>query len=128
MRDAFAVPFFVSVGMLFDPAFVAREPMMVAAGRCASRGYPAAFGRSRAVGARGAGAESFAGSNRARQVRARYLCERETLEQAGATTTVFEEGEAGIDIARQVMRGRNVDEATIEKMLQALRRMWIMQE
>jgi CPA2 family monovalent cation:H+ antiporter-2 len=61
-------------------------------------------------------------------VRARYLRERETLERAGATTTVFEEGEAGIAIARQVMRDRNVDEATIEKMLQALRRMWVMED
>ena len=26
LRDAFAVLFFVSVGMLLDPAFVAREP------------------------------------------------------------------------------------------------------
>jgi CPA2 family monovalent cation:H+ antiporter-2 len=31
MRDAFAVLFFVSVGMLFDPAFVLREPLMLAA-------------------------------------------------------------------------------------------------
>lgn len=31
LRDAFAVLFFVSVGMLFDPAFVLREPLMVAA-------------------------------------------------------------------------------------------------
>ncbi len=30
MRDAFAVLFFVSVGMLFDPAFVVRDPLMVA--------------------------------------------------------------------------------------------------
>lgn len=30
LRDAFAVLFFVSVGMLFDPAFVLREPLMVA--------------------------------------------------------------------------------------------------
>ncbi|MGE3175404.1 MAG: cation:proton antiporter [Planctomycetota bacterium] len=31
MRDAFAVLFFVAVGMLFDPAFVAREPLLVVA-------------------------------------------------------------------------------------------------
>ncbi|HUF63617.1 MAG TPA: cation:proton antiporter [Verrucomicrobiales bacterium] len=31
MRDAFAVLFFVSVGMLFDPAFLIQQPMMVAA-------------------------------------------------------------------------------------------------
>jgi CPA2 family monovalent cation:H+ antiporter-2 len=31
LRDAFAVLFFVSVGMLFDPAFVVREPWLVLA-------------------------------------------------------------------------------------------------
>ncbi|HEV8536615.1 MAG TPA: cation:proton antiporter [Candidatus Limnocylindria bacterium] len=31
LRDAFAVLFFVSVGMLFDPTFVIREPLLVAA-------------------------------------------------------------------------------------------------
>jgi CPA2 family monovalent cation:H+ antiporter-2 len=31
MRDAFAVLFFVSVGMLFDPAYLAQEPGLVAA-------------------------------------------------------------------------------------------------
>ena len=31
MRDAFAVLFFVSVGMLFDPAFLVREPLLVLA-------------------------------------------------------------------------------------------------
>ena len=31
LRDAFAVLFFVSVGMLFDPSFVVREPLLVAA-------------------------------------------------------------------------------------------------
>lgn len=30
MRDAFAVMFFVSVGMLFDPAFLIKEPVMIA--------------------------------------------------------------------------------------------------
>jgi len=32
MRDAFAVLFFASVGMLFDPKFLIQEPLMVAAG------------------------------------------------------------------------------------------------
>ncbi len=32
MRDAFAVLFFVAVGMLFDPGFVVRHPELVAAG------------------------------------------------------------------------------------------------
>jgi K+:H+ antiporter len=31
LRDAFAVLFFVSVGMLFDPSFIVREPFLVAA-------------------------------------------------------------------------------------------------
>ena len=31
MRDAFAVLFFVSVGMMFDPGFLLREPLMTAA-------------------------------------------------------------------------------------------------
>jgi CPA2 family monovalent cation:H+ antiporter-2 len=31
LRDAFAVLFFVSVGMLFDPTFLIREPLLVAA-------------------------------------------------------------------------------------------------
>ncbi len=31
LRDAFAVLFFVSIGMLFDPAFVLREPVLVLA-------------------------------------------------------------------------------------------------
>jgi CPA2 family monovalent cation:H+ antiporter-2 len=31
LRDAFAVLFFVSVGMLFDPSFIVREPLTVAA-------------------------------------------------------------------------------------------------
>ena len=32
MRDAFAVLFFVSVGMLFDPMFVVRQPLLLLAG------------------------------------------------------------------------------------------------
>lgn len=32
MRDAFAVLFFVSVGMLFDPMFIIKQPMLVGAG------------------------------------------------------------------------------------------------
>ena len=31
LRDAFAVLFFVSVGMLFDPTFLVREPLMMLA-------------------------------------------------------------------------------------------------
>jgi CPA2 family monovalent cation:H+ antiporter-2 len=61
-------------------------------------------------------------------VRARYLSEREALDRVGATTVIFEEGEAGIALARQVMRRRGVSDATSEKLLRALRRMWAMQD
>jgi monovalent cation:H+ antiporter-2, CPA2 family len=61
-------------------------------------------------------------------VRARYLAEREVLKTAGATRAVFEEGEAGIAMARHVMKRRGVDEATIEKLLAALRRLWMIDD
>ena len=57
-------------------------------------------------------------------VRARYLQERETLEQAGAATIVFEEGEAGIAMARQVLMRRGMDNDKVEQLLRALRKMW----
>jgi CPA2 family monovalent cation:H+ antiporter-2 len=57
-------------------------------------------------------------------VRSRYLAEREALREAGASTIVSEEGEAGLALARQVMKQRKIDEPTIQKMLTALRRMW----
>ncbi len=57
-------------------------------------------------------------------VRGRYVRDREALEHAGATTTVLEEGEVGVALARQVMRRRGIDEATNEKMTRALRRLW----
>jgi CPA2 family monovalent cation:H+ antiporter-2 len=61
-------------------------------------------------------------------VRARYLQEREPLEQAGATTIIFEEGEAGIAMAQRVLEDRGVDENTTEKLLEALRKMWAIQK
>lgn len=61
-------------------------------------------------------------------VRARYLRERAALEQAGVTKTVFEEGEAGIALARHIMQRRGVNDATIEKMLEALRKLWLVEE
>ena len=61
-------------------------------------------------------------------VRARYLAERDTLRGAGATTIVYEEGEAGIALARQVMERRGLDRATIDKLLTALRTLWQMGE
>ncbi len=59
-------------------------------------------------------------------VRARYLAEREPLASAGATAVVLEEGEAGIALARHVMEGRKLDEATITKVLTAVRHVWRM--
>jgi len=57
-------------------------------------------------------------------VRARYLREKDDLEHAGATKAIFEEGEAGIALARHVMRSRGVDPATVEKLLGAIRALW----
>lgn len=59
-------------------------------------------------------------------VRARYLGEREILEQAGATKVVYEEGEAGIAMARHIMERRAVDPKQIEQLLGAIRRVWKM--
>lgn len=61
-------------------------------------------------------------------VRARYLAERESLQQAGANKIVFEEGEAGIALARHVLERRGMDLATINKLLTAIRQVWHMQE
>jgi CPA2 family monovalent cation:H+ antiporter-2 len=61
-------------------------------------------------------------------VRARYLREHDVLEQAGVSKTVFEEGEAGIALAKYVLQRRGVPEATITRMLDALRRLWRIEE
>jgi CPA2 family monovalent cation:H+ antiporter-2 len=57
-------------------------------------------------------------------VRARYLAEREGLRQAGASWTVIEEGEAGVALARHVLERRGMDEATIDRLSDALRKVW----
>ncbi len=57
-------------------------------------------------------------------VRARYLADREALEVAGVNSAVYEEGEAGIALARQVMERRGLDQGTISSMLEALRKLW----
>ncbi len=57
-------------------------------------------------------------------VRAHYLGEREVLQTAGATSVVYEEGEAGIAIARQVMEHHGLERSTIDRLLEALRRIW----
>ncbi len=61
-------------------------------------------------------------------VRARYLGERQVLLAAGANKVIFEEGEAGIALARTVMEHRGLDKATIDRMLAALRHIWGMQD
>ena len=73
MRNAFAVLFFASVGMLFDPSFIVREPLLVAAGLAivmlgkplaallivALIGYPARTGLTVAIGLAQIGEFSF---------------------------------------------------------------------
>jgi CPA2 family monovalent cation:H+ antiporter-2 len=59
-------------------------------------------------------------------VRARYLAEREGLEQGGANKIVFEEGEVGLALARHVLEQRGVDHAKTDQLLSAVRRMWHM--
>lgn len=61
-------------------------------------------------------------------MRARYLAEGDALRLAGSTRTVFEEGETGVGMAQQVMELRGMDAATIDKMLDAIRRIWKMKE
>jgi CPA2 family monovalent cation:H+ antiporter-2 len=61
-------------------------------------------------------------------MRARYLAEGDALRAAGSTRTVFEEGETGIGMARQVMELRGMDESSINKMLDAIRNIWKMKQ
>jgi len=61
-------------------------------------------------------------------VRARYLREREALQAAGARTIVCEEGEAGMAMARHVMRRRGLEPAAIARLVTSLRRMWAIEE
>lgn len=57
-------------------------------------------------------------------VRARYLAEREALVDAGANRVVFEEGEAGIALARHVLEQRGLEPPAIERLLEAVRSIW----
>jgi CPA2 family monovalent cation:H+ antiporter-2 len=59
-------------------------------------------------------------------VRARYLEEREALQNAGATRIVYEEGEAGVALARAVLERRALEPAQITKLLTAVRQIWKM--
>lgn len=61
-------------------------------------------------------------------VRAHYLAERESLQHAGASRIVYEEGEAGVALARHVMERRGTDRATVEKLMGAIRKIWKMEE
>lgn len=54
-------------------------------------------------------------------VRARYLGEREELEQAGATAAVFEEAEAAVGLARLVLAGTGASREVVERSMRELR-------
>ena len=60
-------------------------------------------------------------------VRARYLAERDMLLKVGANKVVFEEGEAGIALTRHVLTTQRTPAPTIERLLQAVRRLWNME-
>jgi CPA2 family monovalent cation:H+ antiporter-2 len=53
-------------------------------------------------------------------VRARYLRERQGLEQAGADAACFEEAEAAVALARAVLRDIGADAATLEREAQRI--------
>lgn len=59
-------------------------------------------------------------------VRARYLAERDGLVNAGASRVVYEEGEAGVALARHVLERRGLEPAAIDKVLGAVRTIWKM--
>jgi CPA2 family monovalent cation:H+ antiporter-2 len=60
-------------------------------------------------------------------VRARYLAERDALARAGANAVVYEEGEAGIALARHVLEHRQLPPQQIDQVLSAVRKVWLMQ-
>ncbi|MBU6413054.1 MAG: cation:proton antiporter [Planctomycetes bacterium] len=59
-------------------------------------------------------------------VRTRYLAEGEALRAAGAWYVVFEEGETGLALAKHVIERRGVEDATVSKLLSAIRTTWKM--
>lgn len=61
-------------------------------------------------------------------MRTRYLADAAPLRSAGSSRTVFEEGETGLAMARQVMELRGMDPSAIDGMLTALRRLWDMND
>ena len=60
--------------------------------------------------------------------RARYLSERDVLVSCGANAVIVEEGEAGVAIARHVLRRQGKDPATVDRLVGAMRRLWRMGE
>ncbi len=60
-------------------------------------------------------------------VRARYLREREDLEQAGATAAIFEEAEAAVALARLVLTDTGVHREAADKKINELRLHLIME-
>jgi len=54
-------------------------------------------------------------------VRARYLAERTTLEQAGATAAVFEEAESAVGLARLVLADTGANREAVEQSVRDLR-------
>jgi len=57
-------------------------------------------------------------------LRARYLAQRDVLTHAQADTVIFDEGEAGIAMARHVLASRGVTEPEIAKLLNSVRTLW----
>jgi len=60
--------------------------------------------------------------------RARYLSERDVLVSCGTNAVIVEEGEAGVAIARHVLRRQGKDPATVDRLVGAMRRLWRMGE
>jgi len=46
------------------------------------------------------------------------------LAKAGASKVVFEEGEAGVALARHVLEQRGLEPARVEALLAAVRKLW----
>jgi CPA2 family monovalent cation:H+ antiporter-2 len=57
-------------------------------------------------------------------VRTRYIADREVLAKAGANKVVFEEGEAGVALARHVLEQRGLEPARVDALLVAVRKLW----
>jgi len=60
--------------------------------------------------------------------RARHLSERDVLMSCGANAVIVDEGEAGVAIARHVLRRQGKATAMVERLVSAMRRLWRMGE